>query len=394
MTVPIDAGTRARPAWHSPADVAAFASLLGAMPVRIRLARTHFPGRRPVQPVYLVRLSDGRDETVLAEFRPQDARDHAARATTSLEKSRNGQRSGLVGAPVVASVGGLVLRRPGLDERLPGLRLLYDDGFARQTLAGVTGRDPGPVRVRLAAHRLGKRAVLELRTRRGTVFARLRAVKSGDGADRLARHRAVWAALAPDAPLAIPAPLGERPDLGVSLFATLPGRPPDFHRDGAAVAAALDVLRRLDLAGLPVHRGADEAAILRAWHERCGTHCPELAATTSAMIADTCHRLAGRGGDLLPCHRDLHDKQILVARGRAGLLDFDTLSLADPAADPGNLLAHLFMAGEETGALRRVLDAPGVGLWRRAALLRLAMMYAFSDMPDGVLRRLLREAAT
>ena len=77
----------------------------------------------------------------------------------------------------------------------------------------------------------------------------------------------------------------------------------------------------------------------------------------------------------------------------AGFLDFDTLSLADQALDPGNLLAHLLFAAVDEGPLARALAGPGVDLWRRAALLRLAMIYAFTSMSPVFIRRLIREAA-
>ena len=85
-------------------------------------------------------------------------------------------------------------------------------------------------------------------------------------------------------------------------------------------------------------------------------------------------------------------KQILIADGVAGLLDFDTLCLSDPALDGGNLMAHLFMAGRDEGPLRTLLDCPGLGLWRRAALIRLAMICAFKSTPDSALDRLIAEA--
>ena len=97
---------------------------------------------------------------------------------------------------------------------------------------------------------------------------------------------------------------------------------------------------------------------------------------------------------LKPCHRDLHEKQILVTARGAGFLDFDTLSLADPALDAGNLLAHLFFAGVDENPLARELAGANVALWRRATLLRLAMIYAFTTTPHATIRRLLNEAAS
>lgn len=98
-------------------------------------------------------------------------------------------------------------------------------------------------------------------------------------------------------------------------------------------------------------------------------------------------------------HRDLHDKQILVASvgaapgSRAGLIDSDTLALADPALDLGNLLAHVrlrevqnLLSPARAEAAEQLihdvagqLSVPGAALiaWCDAASLRLSCVYAF-----------------
>jgi len=44
----------------------------------------------------------------------------------------------------------------------------------------------------------------------------------------------------------------------------------------------------------------------------------------------------------VPLHRDFHDKQVFIdAAGRAGILDFDTMALGEPALDVANMLVHL-----------------------------------------------------
>lgn len=380
--------------WKRGPGAAAAETLLGDRVTAIRLDRVHFPGARPVQLVYTVRLSSGLEVPVLAEYCPDGATEHAARATASLMKSRNGQRAALARAPIVADPASMfVLRRPGLDERLPGLRLLHDTTFVRSTVAKVTGKDPGPVSTRLMAHRLGKRAVIRIDAHDHRLYARLRAIKSDEGEARLQRHRAIWDALGPNADLAVPEPLGSMSGLGLSLFANLPGHPPRIGRDEDVIAQALATMRALDLHGLPTHSGTDEARLLQDWHVRCRVYGLELADRIAPLLDRTCDALAKFSATLSPCHRDLHEKQILVADGRAGLLDFDTLSLADPALDPGNLLAHVFLAGLDERPLAQSLDIPNLALWRRAALLRLAMIYAFTAMPDALLRRLLDEAA-
>ena len=383
-------------AWQSPPVLEAVDRMLGERPDRIVLERTHFPGKRSVQLVFSARMPDGGAHPILAEHCPEDPQGHADCARASLAKSRNGQKAALDDSSVLVAEGtGLVLRRQGLDERLPGLRLLHDPAFARTALRAISGRDPGPLVTDLVAHRLGKRAVLRLTTAEAVVYVRLRAIKSDDGNARFARHRALWNSLSGRSDLRIPEPLGTMPGIGASFFGALPGHPPDFEApDSAAIARAIGALQASDAAGLPLHTGAREARILSEWLDRCRRWRPDLAHRIEGPLAETLARLATADAAPRPCHRDLHEKQILVSDGVAGLLDFDTLCLSDPALDAGNLLAHLFFRGLDEAPLRARLDAPGLGLWRRAALLRLAMIYAFTSAADAALHRLIEEAAT
>jgi aminoglycoside phosphotransferase (APT) family kinase protein len=86
----------------------------------------------------------------------------------------------------------------------------------------------------------------------------------------------------------------------------------------------------------------------------------------------------------------------------AGLLDFDTLSRGDPAMDLGNLQAHLDLAGLRkdrsfaayaTAAERLFpqIKLSRIAVWRRAARLRLAMLWAFSGEPRANLSALLED---
>ena len=262
-------------------------------------------------------------------------------------------------------------------------------------MADLIGGDPGPVAVRLVSHRLGKRAVLRINSRSGVVYVRLGAVKSGDGAERLARHHALWHAFGSSASLRIPEPLWTAPDLGLSLLGTLPGQPADFRGpDCDATARALAAFRADEPVGLPTHRCADKALLLEYRHDRCRLYLPGFAHALAPRLRLFLKRLASHQSDLRPCHRDLHEKQILIADGVAGILDFDTASLADRALDPGNLLAHIFLAGYDDRPLRAALDRPGVALWRQAALFRLAMIYAYTSIPDAALHRLLGETSS
>lgn len=372
----------------------AVCGVLGERPVSVTLERTHFPGGRPVQLVLSAALADGRSKSVFAECCTKDPQSHAERVRASLSKSRNGQKAGFDPAAVgVACDTGMVLRRPGLDERLPGLRLLHDEDFARRSLRAVLGRDVGPLFTEIVAQRLGKRAVLRIRAAECEVFVRLRPIKNGDGDARLARHRALWHSLTGRKDFRIPEPLGAMPEIGAAFFGVLPGESPDFDGpDVDAVARAISALQTLDPVGLPVHSGTDEARILMLWLQRCRDGRPELARRIAPGLTRRIAALEAVTPSLRPCHRDLHEKQILVSGGVAGFLDFDTLCLSDPALDAGNLLAHLFFAGQDEAKLRARLDRAGIGLWRSAALFRLAMIYAFTSTPDAALERLIEEA--
>lgn len=372
----------------------AIASVLGERPVSVSLERTHFPGKRPVQRVFQARLADGSISQVFAECCEDAAQARAGVIRASLAKSRNGQKNAAdATAVVVAKQAGLVLRRPGLDERLPGLRLLHDRAFARLALQRIFERDPGPVTAELVAHRLGKRAVLRIRGEGVDTFVRLRSLKSGDGEARLDRHRALWHSLSGETDLRIPEPLGALSAIGAAFFGVLPGVPADFRGpDVGAVLRAVNALQALDPAGLCVHSGTDEANILWQWLARCQAVRPAVARRITPGLTRVIARLERAAAPPRPCHRDLHEKQVLVADGVAGLLDFDTLCLSDPALDVGNLLAHLFFAGQDEAPLRRHVDLAGVGIWRSAALFRLAMIYSFTSTPAAVPDRLIEEA--
>ncbi|WP_416882527.1 phosphotransferase family protein [Marivita sp.] len=394
MTTTTDTMPSFLDAWQNPRTFDAVCHVLQRRPRRLVLERTHFPGNRPVQLVLRADMADGSFKTLFAEHCPHDTRAHADQARASLFKSRNGQRSGLDDRAIhVVDGSGLILRRPGLDERLPGLRLLHDPSFARERFQNLIGRDPGRFDVELVAHRLGKRAVLRATLPDRTFYVRLRVIKSNDGQDRLLRHRTLWNNLGDQPDLRIPEPLGSMPEIGASFFGVLPGVMPEFHSaHSAATARAISNLQGLALDGLPVHTGGDEAAILLEWLARCYRWKPQLADHLAEPVAEVSAALARNDTPRRPCHRDLHEKQILISGGVAGLLDFDTLCLSDPALDAGNLLAHFFLSGINEGPLRSQLKARGIALWRRATLLRLAMIYAFSAAPDAAVDRLIKEA--
>ncbi|MGL5011381.1 MAG: aminoglycoside phosphotransferase family protein [Paracoccaceae bacterium] len=374
----------------------------------LKVDRVHFPGTKPVQVQIGVSDDDGHSRTLIGEWVGADASRLARTELTRLTKPRRGQVVNSDNTAVSADPAhGLVLRRQGFDAKLPGLRLLHDTDWASARLAAM-GCDPA-VSVSLVAHRLGKRAVLRVSGPDGTRYARLRPITSSSGQAAFDRHLALWKALDGEPSLSIPRPLGFDADMGLALFDALPGKPPEFQglngfRATKAVMQAMAAMQALPV-DAPAHQPDDELAILQAWHIRTTNVFPDLAVLLQAPLARLQDDMTAlRAIPPVLCHRDLHEGQILLNRRRAGFLDFDTLRLGDPALDAGNLQAHLLLATLRDRLPRRAfvtaidtalphLSLHRIAVWRRAALLRLAMIYAFSAEPREVILGLIGEAA-
>ena len=108
-------------------------------------------------------------------------------------------------------------------------------------------------------------------------------------------------------------------------------------------------------------------------------------------------------------HRDFHEKQVLLGNRAVIFLDFDTLAMSDPALDIGNFLAHARLAALQTGtdtaaaeaAFRNAYgpiagDEPmaRIDIYRRASLMRLGCLYAFTSRWRRLSPTLLAEAAS
>jgi Ser/Thr protein kinase RdoA (MazF antagonist) len=216
-------------------------------------------------------------------------------------------------------------------------------------------------------------------------------------------EEAGWSGTSADG-LTIPALIGADEKVGVILMEHAPGvslhellGQADFL---PASAAAGRLLRRLhDLKGFgatsPAHTPAGELADLAVWTRRLCTIFPSCA----SLVEEVHDMLRAHAvpdptpAELGPIHRDFYDKQVLYAKGRATLLDFDNMSMGDAAQDVGNFLAHLELRCLQQAETRRAIgpasaafiDAYGrfdarfksrVRWWQAAALLRLASLYA------------------
>lgn len=367
----------------------------------LHVARMHFPSGKPVQFHLQPAGSATSQPGVLAEWVGPDAATRAVAEHARLQQQ--GQRAALS----VDAESGLLLRKPGSDARLPGLRLLSDPEFAADCLTRLGLK--GPFQLQLVAHRLGKRAVLRIRHAGGVGFARLRAPTSAQARLAMARHAALFAALNPRDDIRLPRPIGMDEGLGLALYDALPGRSPVLRgltgfAQTEAVMRALIALQQAEV-DAPEHRLADEMATLDGWFSRLSPVFPDIATaieTPLARLRAQLDALPQRGSVL--CHRDLHEGQILIHKGVAGLMDFDTLRRGDAALDLGNLQAHLVLAGLRSGrplaaygtaAERNLPHVPlaRITLWRRAALLRLAMIYALTAEPRATISALIDAAS-
>lgn len=369
-----------------------------------RIERMHFSVSRPLILQYQVWLPGGEEQRVLAQWVGKEAVSFAKSESDRLRKSRCGDllksdKRALLGD----TTSGLVLRRPGLDSRLPGLRLLHSPRIGRDSFALEAA--PTSLSISLRGHRLGKRAVLQvdrLGADQRRVFVKLRPTSSNSGRRAFDRHIALFERLGSS--LALPKPLGFDAVLGASVFSALPGSPPHFAGGQAdLIAGALHRLQAVTELRADRYSAVDELMLLRAWCERISTVFPDRTELFSRALGRVRRELLGLPETKpVPCHRDLHEGQILIEGDRIGFLDIDTLRLSDPALDPGNLIAHLRLAEIRSGKIgsgaiavftnaMRPLAAGRISAWTRAALLRLAAIYSFTSEPQETLQHLLED---
>lgn len=291
----------------------------------------------------------------------------------------------VVSGPPTAPRHDLVLNRPGHDRRLPALASVAAEGT-------------------LLVHRLGRRAVVRHEDR----FVKVLRPASTVGV--LERSR-VGARTAGDAGFAAPDVLTA--EEGRIDLAVVPGA--DLHSTGesmdlASWAEAWDAwadawpgFTRADLGRvgvsretLPAHTAADELSGLVTWLDHTHTFAalPRLQRELVLRCRALGDELAATEPDaLVVSHRDLHDKQLLWDGRRIGLLDLDTLALAEPACDLANLAVHAELRTHQglwsrhhrdvvIERVDRVADELAVAprrmrAYAEATRLRLTMLYAF-----------------
>lgn len=262
----------------------------------------------------------------------------------------------------------------------------------------------------VVVHRYGKRAVVRLSDR----F--IKVVRSGEGpamaaAARTGQQLAAQAGF--DAPEVLEA------TRGLAAFSVLPGR--SLHELGGVVthqqwtrwwdrwAEQWTTLARgagegshREAAGagqtsLPHHTAHDEVVNLQRWLDRV-TRLEALPAELHQTVQGRAQRvtsdlLSQESQDLVVSHRDLHDKQLLADGDSLGILDFDTVALAEPALDLANLWVHALLRVDQGlwsrrhgEVVQRAVQSVANDLavtpsrfdtYAEATRLRLACLYAF-----------------
>jgi hypothetical protein len=256
--------------------------------------------------------------------------------------------------------------RASLDTALPTMAAALDRDSAERAFAHRFpalergGVSPSVLAVRVAAHKPGRRCLLEYRL--GVtqpdgridvvdVLGKIRVNRFGHSGYRLLR--ALWeAGFHGDHPdgVSVPEPLGTVADLQMWVQRKVPGRVVTALLDERAHETPLPerlaaAVQKLHLARVPAdrrHTMADEIRILdRCLSDVSAVH-PELAPRLT-RLSHACERVAA----LLPepqwcgSHRDFYADQVLVTETRLFMIDFDLYCEADPGLDVGNFLGHV-----------------------------------------------------
>ena len=141
--------------------------------------------------------------------------------------------------------------------------------------------------------------------------------------------------------------------------------------------------------GFPTHGIDDETRVLEERLPVFKRILKEPPASTGDLMQRVLTELrADPPTDPVLCHRDFHDKQVLLEEGAGMLIDLDLAAAGPPALDVGNILAHLRLRALKGAPLpwraiagrlveaRRGLVANSLHRWTAAALMRLALIYA------------------
>ncbi|MFV1980631.1 MAG: phosphotransferase, partial [Rhodothermia bacterium] len=244
-------------------------------------------------------------------------------------------------------------------ERLLGTALDNEPMERRlNTALGHTGDDEYRLdQIRLVRHKPGRRCLIRYDLHKAseperplTVLGKIR----GKGLDRTTFEltEALYRdGFGPDAPdhIRVPKPLACIPELNMwvqehveseTLTTSLLRNPtPEI---GERAAEALAKLQRLGPRVDRRHDMADELSILKMRLREVRFKRPELDESLK-YLKRACERLAETAteGPYTLVHRDFYPDQLLFAGHTTYVIDFDLISMGDPALDAGNFIAHV-----------------------------------------------------
>ncbi len=253
----------------------------------------------------------------------------------------------------------------GLDPLPPDVdSLLENNHQARQTQSRVVGYKPL------------RRIVTRFDDARGSAIAYAKHLRPSDGQRVAQRHRLIASWSRDRGSFRVPELMAPT-DPGVLVFAPAPGSPLKAVLDSDDESAVARAVARTGRAIASLHqcpagfhevhdRGA-ETATLGRWitiGEQVIDSAAGLRASYRALLAAS---RALPEAPLALAHRDLHDGQLLIAGESVTVLDIDTLSLAEPELDLGNLLAHFdLLALRSPSSFCHRLTEPLIDGYRRA----------------------------
>ena len=154
---------------------------------------------------------------------------------------------------------------------------------------------------------------------------------------------------------------------------------------------------------LPTHSAKDEIKILQ---KRDEVFHRILAAPPTGVkrLVDTVIERLKSLNEIPPvvCHRDFHDKQVLISESTVTLLDLDLLAISDPALDAGNIIAHLRLRSlqglpvpwlECASRISNMLAQSGIPgerlkTWTASTFARLLLIYSRRQRPSDLLQKI------
>lgn len=222
------------------------------------------------------------------------------------------------------------------DPLLPGLRSALDVPIVNRLLSDLGSQDPAES-AHLRAYRPGRRAVVEVKAGRSSIF--LKVVPSSEVDQLHDKHRSLAGSLP------VPDSLGVAPDLGVVVMRALAGQ--DLRsvlRAGTEPIPDAATLARM-VEDLPAPPSEWEARSPRSSLTYVASLLGRLLPTESDRLQNLVEAVGSeRHEGRVPVHGDFHEAQVLTRGERPmGLIDVDTYGWGRPGDDAATMLAHLHL---------------------------------------------------